>query len=608
MKNEPIKTGWSATAPNHLASGPTAAAGSKNNLTVLHRLPQRYVIKDADEKRMLTCLEAPTISVQVEAGLTVSASAAHRSSPGTIYLDGVAQDAPFMDIEKQIYNFDHHEGCLRPFTLSTCEQVLVMILKGLDLRGRDWKVFANEPDLDTVLAIWLLFNHQRVNQKNSDGLRRLYALVRLEGIIDAHGLEMTALSAFPSDLLTKTEKLIDYLRAEEIELKKNGNWEKKDDLQYIALILHKIDRITYKSHDFSDFKALKELARSEIGDHRLAVVIEAELGIYELEPYLNRIYGESLGLVILKKGEGLYTLRRLDPFMPLALNNVYQKLNAIDPDVSCNKNGCKWGGSDDIGGSPRGMATKLTPQEIVQACRDAFQKTGFIGHMIHFFHALMIVAAILGAAEICKFYFSANFSSDAAARTNLLFVSDLSFFAALAFFAALSLAIVCRTRWWRFGIRMPTGKDWWFLLPIIALAAFAQGAYVPRGFFPRRGPDQSLIYLILTIPLALELLFRSLAHGILAKDAAIQNCRSRWFLSYPAAASAVLYAAFIAYLALLPDILHGALQMTVAAKCLFAAIAFGTAAAMVRERSQSVFPVMLLHVAVITVFVFWNSI
>jgi hypothetical protein len=44
---------------------------------------------------------------------------------------------PFMDLEKQIYNFDHHEGCKRPFTLSTCEQVLVMILKGMDLRGPD---------------------------------------------------------------------------------------------------------------------------------------------------------------------------------------------------------------------------------------------------------------------------------------------------------------------------------------------------------------------------------------------------------------------------------------------------------------------------------------
>ena len=608
MNNEAIKTAWSASAPKRPPSGPAATTRSKENLTVFSRLPRRYVIKDADDRRMLTCLEAPNISVQVEAGLTVSASAAHKSSPGTIYLDGVAQCAPFMDIEKQIYNFDHHEDCLRPFTLSTCEQVLVVILKGLDLRGRDWKVFANEPDLDTLLAIWLLLNHQRVNQKNSDDLRRLYALVRLEGIIDAHGLDMNVLSAFPPELLKKTEKLIDYLRAEEIELKKNGMWEENDYLKYTALILHKIDRLIYKSHDFSDFKELKELARSEIGDHRLAVVIEAQLGIYELESYLNRIYGESLGLVILKKGEGHYTLRRLDPFMPVGLNNVYEKLNAIDPDVSCRKNGRKWGGSDDIGGSPRGTATKLTPKEIVQACRDAFQKTGFVGHIVHFFYALLMVAAILGAAEICRFYLRSNFFPDDIASSHFLYASDLYFFVTLAFFAALGLVVVSRTRWWRFGIRIPTGRDWWFILPIMVLAAFAQGIYIPRGFSPLRGPDESLIYLILAIPLAVELLFRSLAHGILAKDAAIQSCRSGWFLSYPSVASAVLYAAFIAYLVLLPDVLNGTLQMMVAAKCLFSATAFGMAAAVVRERSQSVFPVIFLHAVALIAFIFLSSI
>ena len=178
------------------------------------RLPQRYVIKDSGDTRILTCLDAPNIAVQVESGLTVSASTARKSPAGTIYLDGVAQSEPFMDHEKQIYNFDHHEGCLRPFTLSTCEQVLLMILKGLDLRSREWSVFANEPDLDTILAIWLILNHQRIQQKNSGRRQFLYALVRHEGIIDSHGLEMTEFSGLPTELLIKTKKsAMNYLRS-----------------------------------------------------------------------------------------------------------------------------------------------------------------------------------------------------------------------------------------------------------------------------------------------------------------------------------------------------------------------------------------------------------
>jgi hypothetical protein len=138
----------------------------KISLSSIRNLPERYTIKDRDNKRILICLEAPNIGVQVEAGLTVSSSAARKSPSCTIFLDGAAQCEPFMDLEKQIYNFDHHEGCARPFTLATCEQVLVMILKGMDLRARDWRVFANEPDLDTILAIWLILNHVRIQQKS----------------------------------------------------------------------------------------------------------------------------------------------------------------------------------------------------------------------------------------------------------------------------------------------------------------------------------------------------------------------------------------------------------------------------------------------------------
>ena len=603
MQHERKKTDLPSGNRNHSVSNGAADEKSKTDSTVFRRLPQRYIIKGSNDSRMLTCLEAPNISVYVEVGRTVSASAAHKSPPGTIYLDGVARSEPFMDNEKQIYNFDHHQGCIRPFTLSTCEQVLIMILKGLDLRARDWKVFANEPDLDTVLAIWLIFNHVRVSRKNSDDLSRLYALVRLEGIIDVHGLEMAGLSAFSPDRLKKNKKLIEYLRAEEVNLKKNAIWEETDFLEYTALILHKVDRIIYKSDDFDDFRELNELARAEICDHRIAVVVEAELGIYELEPYLNRIYGESLGLAILKKGEGVYTLRRMDPFMSVGLNNVYQKLNSIDPDVSCRKNGSEWGGSDDIGGSPRGMPTKLTPNEIVQACRDAFQKVGFVGHTIHFLYMFYLVGIIFGAAVICKFFFISNFPADKTAQNQFLLTSDLFFFAALIFFTVLILVITSREGWRRFGIGRPIGKEWWFLLPVVMLAAFAGGVYVPQGLVFMPHFNGIMIYLIVTISVASELLFRCLAHGILAKGAEVQTCRSGWFFSFPNVGSAVLYAAFIAYLVLLPNILHGALPLKVMFKCLFASMAFGMAVGFVRERSQSIFPPMIFHASGIGIFV-----
>jgi len=578
----------------------------KDRTTAGADLPHRYIIKDlTNDTRILTCLEAPNIAVQVEAGLTVSASAARKSSAGTIYLDGAAQSEPFMDHEKQIYNFDHHEGCLRPFTLSTCEQVLVMILKGLDLRSREWSVFANEPDLDTILAIWLLLNHQRVQQKESGRLQFLYTLVRLEGVIDSHGLEMTEFSGLPTELLKKTKKVIDYLRAEEIDLKKKAMWEKKDRLELTAIILQKIDRIIYRSNDFADFKELKELARVDLGTGRIAVIVEADQGIYELEPHLHKVYGEKLGLAALKKGEGQYTLRRLDPFMPGDLDDVYPILNNIDPAVRCRTNSHQWGGSGDIGGSPRGIPTKLSAGEIAQACRDAFQNPGKAAYLIHFFYAMATVCVIIGAAAISDFYLSSSSWLSNTAAAGLVSKTYFSFFAAIIFFTAAGLFLISRTRLWRFGIGIPHGNAWWIFLPVIVLTAMAKGVYLPDSVFRLLNFNEIAIYVFITIPLASELLFRGLAHGILASGATVQSCNSRWLFSYPTIAAAILFAAFIPCITFLPEIFKGTFQAQSVAETAFAAFAFGLANGVVRERSHSIFPAIVFHAIAITAMAFF---
>jgi hypothetical protein len=568
---------------------------SINNESGFTRLPQRYVIKDSGDTRALTCLDAPDIAVQVEAGLTVSASSALKSPAGTIYLDGVAQSEPFMDHENQIYNFDHHEGCLRPFTLSTCEQVLLMILKGLDLRSREWSVFANEPDLDTILAIWLLLNHQRIQQKDFGRRQFLYALVRHEGIIDSHGLELTEFSGLPAELLIKTKKVINYLRAEEIDLKKNEMWEEKDSLELTSMILHKIDRIIYRSDDFADFKEIRELARVDLGNSRIAVIVEADHGIYELEPYLNKIYGEKLGVAALKTGDGKYTLRRMNPFMPGTLDIVYPILNYIDPAVGYRPNSPQWGGSGDIGGSPRGIATKLNDEEIAQACHDAFQHPSTPKYLTHFFYSLMAVCAIIGVATISDLYLSSSPWLINLAAPGLISKTYFSFFVAMVLFTATGIFLIFGMRLRRFGIGIPHGKIWWVFLPVIILTAMAKGVYFPNSVFHFLNLYERVIYLFITIPLATELLFRGLAHGILVKGTTVQNYNSRWFFSYPVIVSAILYAAFVTGILFLPEIVKGTYQAQSMAETAFAAFSFGLVNGVVRERSHSILPAIVFH-------------
>ncbi len=580
----------------------------KTSLSSFRNLPERYVIREHDGKRILVCPEAPNIKVQVEPGLTVSSSAVRKSPPGTIYLDGVAQAEPFMDLEKQIYNFDHHEGCVRPFTLSTCEQVLVMILKGMDLRGRDWRVFATEPDLDTILAIWLILNHVRIQQKEFTGLNRLCALVRLEGIIDSHGLEMDSFSGFPPKSLAKTKKMIEYLRAEEVDLKSKGIWKESALLEYAALILHKVDRIIYKSEELEDIKDVRELARVLFGHNRIAAVVETQLGIYELESYLGRLYGESLGLVILKNEEGTYTLRRWDPFMPGDLNAVYKILNFMDPAVRGRTEGNKWGGSADIGGSPRGTgATKLTPSQIAKACRAAFQKPSPGENVIRFIHSLVITSVILGLSTVWAFlpfsrsWFGSIHAGDFLAKTYF------TFFAAVFFFTLAGLGIYAHRRPWQFGLTRPSGRSWWTFLPFVFFPVVGLGLYFPLKGTKLLNFHETIAYLVIAIPLASELLFRSLVHGILINPYNVRSYDRRWFFSFPSVASASLYAVCMVCILLYPDYLQHSFQARATAQCLFAALLIGLSTAWVRERSQSVLPAILFHALGMAAVVFYYS-
>ncbi len=580
------------------------AASPEKPSAAFGNLPNRYAIQHGEHESYLTCLEMPNIAVIVQPGLSFSASTVRKSPNSRIYLDGVAQCEPFMDLEKHVYNFDHHEGVVRPFTLATCEQVLVMVMKGMDLRGRDWKIYANEPDLDTILSIWLLLNHVRLKQKAPDELKGLYTLVRLESLIDAHGLEMIHISGLPLDLLNKTRKIIDYLREEEIDLKRHAVWEESDFLEHTALVLQKIDRLVYRSDEFLDFQDLQELARVEIVNNRFAVAVASAQGIYEIEPFLARLYGENIAIVILQNESGGYTLRRMDHFMPGDLKPIYSKLNFLDPVVRCRSEKNQWGGSGDIGGSPRGVGTELTPLEIAEACRDVFRPPSMLQRTLRFLHALAAVAVVTGAAALIQRYLPQTTWFQTSTLAAVLNQSDLLFYLGVVLFTVLGLAIYSRGRFWQVGLGMPTGRAWWLMLPVGAAAAIMGGVPVPWEELPDMITGFKLFYAVLLIPLSGELLFRGLAHGIIAKRSRVQRCDNGWTLSFPNVGSTIMYAVFPALIMLGPDLLPASGQLVDPIRITLAALIFSFAAGLAREKSNSLLPGILFQAAAAGVLIF----
>jgi hypothetical protein len=577
-------------------SGATQTSSTqKARFKLPSQLPERYTIKGKGDERVLNCLEAPNLNVHIEPGLAVTGSVARKSPGGTIFLDGVAQCEPFMDHERQVYNLDHHEGCVRAFTLATCEQTLVMYMKGLDLQGREWHIFANEPDLDTILSLWILLNHARIGKQATTQRRILFALVRYEGVIDALGLELRELCALPPELVRKIQRVIDHLRSDEIALKKEGSWSHSDFLAYTVTILHKIDQIFYKPSDFADYQGIEELARIELSDQRIAAVVAADMGIYEIEPHLNKLYGNRLGIVFLKTGANTYTVRQMDLFMPVTLAEIYDRLNFVDPAVKCRTQNNKWGGANDIGGSPRDTGTKLSPAEISYTCRDAVTRAGIGTQAYRFGMTTALVGLVLLIGYALKFYWNPVQWFTLEAMHPIWSLPETGFVLTVTAATAVALLSIAHCRSWQYGWIYPVGIKWWFFLPIAILAGLAGGVWVPPWL--AMGQDWlSMVALgIVGMPFAAEVLFRSLSHGLLTQGARIQRSDTRVFVSWPNLGSTLLYVGFVSLLLVFGGV--GDVQGPLWHKALglLSAAVFGMTVGMVRERSQSVYPAILFH-------------
>lgn len=562
-------------------------------------IPRRYTLKETEEGVLLSCSEAPNINVRIVRGLSVSEANVRRARAGTVYLDGAGRGAPFIDPESQIYNLDHHEGVVRAFTLSTCEQAMVMVLRGLKLKERSWRIIANEPDLDTVLAIWVLLNHLRITDENSDLANRIMPLIRLEGVIDAHGFALEKLTGFTRTQLSETRQLLGFLREDELRIKRENRWNEVDFTRYTADLLEKIDRTLFTPLEFKEYRGVEELARVEIGAGRDAIVVSSDMGIYEMEQHLFKLYDERPGIIALQKDPETYTLRQVDMFLPFDLSTVYDRLNFLDPWVTDSENA--WGGSSEIGGSPRKTGTGLSVAEITQALRETFQRRSFLDRAYHFARTALLTAGVfIGAAfGVVALQHLKGVGEIFAPRPWAL---TMLFPALVAIYAVSHLYRYASDKRALYGLRLPGAFEYLWAAPLALALGWVGGAWLPQQFLG----GQSSFWIALcgtgVTALGIELFFRSVVHGRFARHDACMHAGGNWFLSQPALLSAFLYAA-VAFLlhregslfdpstylsSMAPDYLMGAALF-------LASFAFGIASAAIRERAGSVAPSVLLH-------------
>ena len=551
--------------------------------------PHRYQVKESDQGRYLICLEAPEVEVRIERGLSVAAAAARKYPPGTIFLDGAAQAEPFLDLERRVYNLDRHEGCVRRFTLASCEQALVLVLRGLDLREHSWAILANDPDLDTLLAIWVLTNSLHLRDGSPVLRRAVIPLVRLEGVIDSHGLELKELCGFREEDLEEIHGRLETLRKPEAELKGGGEWGQADLLEYAANQLERIDDLVYPVGFFDSFEGVEELARDRLSDRKIVVVCRSERGIYEIEQELKRLYGKRLGVVVLEREPRVYTVRQVDTFLPVTLAEVYRKLNLLDPVVRGVGGGNRWGGSGEIGGSPRGTGSDLQPVEIAAACRLAYRQPTPLSRA----GSVVLAVVLSGAAMLTGWLVEAWDGLPSPGSTSWQGgVLQMALPALVV--AILCLVLLSQGRRHRLlGLRPPSGRSWLWAAPGAVLGGLLGGVWlVPSGV--SSGFLGGLALLVL--PLLAELTFRGVAQGVLARDFAVQHASGRWFLSVPVAVSTLLYVLWTLPLA------HPVLgpappvwpEFSLAAAAL-GAVLVGASLGVARERAESLAAPLTLH-------------
>lgn len=331
----------------------------------------RYRVVEREGRRFIVSANAPNVELHVERGLSVDAGGRKRFGAQAIFLDGVHTGAPFCDNEARQYSLDHHAGCVRTFTLASCEQAVVMLLQGLPLSTGRWTLWVNDPDLDSMLAAWVLMNHVELLRDERALLRHAMPAIRLEGVIDAHGTDREILTALPEDALAAAQAQVDRLMAAELEVKKTGRWTEIDFADYACEHLERIDAELLPHSAVDELLELEELGRATLFNDRIAVLLESSLGIYAVEERLKERYGAALGVIVLRIGEDRYTLRLSDAFLPKDLEAVYDALNRADPRArKRGKNPNVWGGSTDIGGSPRETGTGLDGQAILDVVAD----------------------------------------------------------------------------------------------------------------------------------------------------------------------------------------------------------------------------------------------
>jgi len=268
-----------------------------------------------------------------------------------VAVDGLASGPPAWSEEGPHASLNHHEGPPRLFSRATCGQARLAVAHGFwDEMTRDGApgadVHVNDADPDVCLTVYVLAHPERLDDLVVE------RLVAAEDIIDTTGAFWCPRWVDDAYLGELAWVFGPYLQARETGLPVDA-----------AGLCALIGEVTGRIGAHADGKG----GRSRVwGDFDVKARRGDAVAVVEHGPYARMALRRAgFNVIVAERSSGgirHITLAKASPFRGPDLVACYQRLNDIDGAAA----GDPWGGSDLVGGSPRGRGTTLSLAHILE--------------------------------------------------------------------------------------------------------------------------------------------------------------------------------------------------------------------------------------------------
>jgi hypothetical protein len=287
------------------------------------------------------------------------------SEPFSIALDGYVADGPRFDPSGPRANFNHHETVNRLATRATCGQILIAIRQGLfsrfrNARGQRAVLYANDCDEDVCLSVFLLRNSHMVVSAMNPLINRL---VSMEDVLDT----TAGAYPYPRDLPALGELAWVFQPYRRFRL--SGGLDEKDPAAFEAVLTDVCNRII--QHVVGKGQTVELDTRYErIGGGKNWALVR-EIGANGRTGMFSDGIRAYVSVRERPNGRRTVTVGRMSPFIDFDVPSFIAKCNEEE---GLTDDEDRWGGGDNIGGSPRVAGSDLTDESLTRIAEDIIDK------------------------------------------------------------------------------------------------------------------------------------------------------------------------------------------------------------------------------------------